>query len=48
MLTCDASDIDALSSERDALWRRVTAANFLTDAQKRDLLGLSLEMGEPQ
>ena len=36
----DLDQIPALSVERDAQWRRVTEAGFLTDAEKRHLLGL--------
>lgn len=36
----DLDAIPALSSEREALWKRVTAADFLTEAEKRALLGL--------
>ena len=42
-LRCDASDLEALSSERDALWRRVSQADFLSEPEKRQLLGLSQE-----
>lgn len=36
----DKDQIPALSQERDSLWQRVGAATFLTDAEKRSLLGL--------
>lgn len=36
----DLDQIPALSVERDAQWRRVAEAAFLTDAEKRHLLGL--------
>ena len=36
----DVDQISALSGERDQLWARVGAASFLTDAEKRGLLGL--------
>jgi len=36
----DLDQIPALSAERDAQWRRVSDAAFLTDAEKRHLLGL--------
>ncbi|MFZ3582337.1 phage portal protein [Loktanella sp. DJP18] len=36
----DLDQIAALSSERDSQWRRVAEATFLTDAEKRRLLGL--------
>ena len=32
--------VPALSAGRDAQWGRVAAAEFLTDAEKRSLLGL--------
>ena len=35
----DLDQVTALSVEREAQWRRVTAADFLTDAEKRVLLG---------
>jgi HK97 family phage portal protein len=37
----DASAIEALSADRDALWARISAANFLSDDEKRRALGLS-------
>ncbi|WP_407947229.1 phage portal protein [Phaeovulum vinaykumarii] len=36
----DLDQIPALASERDQLWARVSEAAFLTDAEKRSLLGL--------
>ena len=36
----DLDQVPALAAERDAQWARVTAAEFLTDAEKRALLGL--------
>ena len=43
----DLDQIPALSSERDAQWKRVGDATFLTDAEKRYLLGLPvLEAGD--
>ena len=30
----------ALAEEREALWRRISPASFLSDAEKRALLGL--------
>lgn len=43
----DLDQVAALSAERDAQWKRVAAAAFLTDAEKRNLLGLpSLEVGD--
>ncbi len=43
----DLDQISALSAERDAQWSRVSKADFLTDAEKRSLLGLpALEVGD--
>ena len=36
----DLDQVQALASERDAQWRRVAEADFLTTAEKRRLLGL--------
>jgi HK97 family phage portal protein len=36
----DFDNVPALSAEREALWRRITGADFLSDAEKRQLLGL--------
>ena len=45
----DLDQISALSAERDAQWRRVNDAAFLTDSEKRLLLGLpALEVGDGQ
>jgi len=38
-LSIDLDEIEALSSEREALWRRVASADFLTDDEKREALG---------
>jgi HK97 family phage portal protein len=43
----DLDQVAALSVERDAQWKRVATAAFLTDAEKRNLLGLPiLEVGD--
>ena len=43
----DLDQIPALSVERDAQWRRIADAAFLTQAEKRNLLGLpNLEVGD--
>ncbi len=43
----DLDNVPALAAEREALWRRVGEAGFLTDAEKRSLLGLpALEVGD--
>lgn len=39
-LTPDQDAIPALSTEREALWRRVAQADFLDEAEKRQILGL--------
>jgi phage portal protein BeeE len=36
----DLDQVSALSAERDAQWARVAQAEFLSAAEKRDLLGL--------
>jgi len=36
----DLDQVPALAAERDLQWRRVADATFLTDAEKRALLGL--------
>ncbi len=38
---CQTAAIEALSAERDQLWRRVAQADFLSDDEKRALLGLA-------
>jgi HK97 family phage portal protein len=38
-LVPDLDTIEALSGEREALWRRVTAADFLTAEEKREAVG---------
>lgn len=42
----DPDRIPALSEERDQHWRRISEALFLTDAEKRALLGLAPVAGE--
>ncbi|MBO9709159.1 MAG: phage portal protein [Caulobacter sp.] len=39
-VACDLDAVPALSVERDALWARLEAASFLTDAERRRLAGL--------
>ena len=41
----DLDSIPALSVERDALWMRIGGADFLTDAERRDYLGLEADRG---
>ncbi|MEO0744961.1 MAG: phage portal protein, partial [Pseudomonadota bacterium] len=40
VLAPDLDQVPALSAERDAQWARVAAADFLSQAEKRRLLGL--------
>ncbi|MEM9706874.1 MAG: phage portal protein [Pseudomonadota bacterium] len=40
-ISCDLDGVDALSAEREALWRRVSAAEFLSADEKRILVGLA-------
>jgi HK97 family phage portal protein len=42
----DAGGVDALSADRDAQWARVTAATFLSDDEKRRLLGVAEAVDE--
>lgn len=42
-LSCDADQIDALSSEREGLWQRVATADFLTREEKRAAVGYGVE-----
>ncbi|PZQ51649.1 MAG: phage portal protein [Rhodovulum sulfidophilum] len=39
-LRVDEDNVPALSAEREALWSRITSADFLSEAEKRRLLGL--------
>ncbi len=43
LLSPDLDRVSALSAERDAQWKRVSDAGFLTDAEKRRLLGLPVQ-----
>src|SRR6056297_3406505 len=47
-LSPDPDQVPALAVEREAQWRRVSRAEFLTDAEKRGLLGLPALPGEDQ
>jgi len=42
----DLDQVPALAVERDAQWARIAAAGFLSDAEKRMLLGLPKVTGE--
>jgi HK97 family phage portal protein len=39
-LKVDFDNVPALAEEREALWRRISGAEFLSDGEKRALLGL--------
>ncbi len=41
----DEDNVPALAEEREALWRRIAGAGFLSDAEKRQLLGLPAAAG---
>lgn len=45
-LKVDFDNVPALAEEREALWRRISDADFLSDAEKRQLLGLPKTQGE--
>ena len=45
-LTPDLDQIAALSVEREAQWKRIANAGFLTDAEKRLMLGLPAQAGD--
>ena len=40
-LTVDVDQVTALAEDRERLWRQVAAASFLSDAEKREMLGFS-------
>ncbi|MFC2954051.1 phage portal protein [Marinicaulis aureus] len=42
---CQTTDIEALSAERDAMWMRVSRADFLSEDEKRSALGLPAREG---
>ncbi len=46
-LTPDLDQVPALASEREAQWRRISSADFLSDAEKRRLLGLPPVVATP-
>ena len=39
-LVPDLDQVEALSPEREALWKRLEAASFLTDGEKRAAAGI--------
>jgi HK97 family phage portal protein len=40
-LAVDTDQISALAEDRERLWRQVSAADFLSDAEKREMLGFA-------
>ena len=46
ILRPDLDLVPALSAERDALWARLQAASFLTDAERRRMAGLGDDLSE--
>jgi HK97 family phage portal protein len=48
VLRPDLNQISALAPEREALWRRISEADFLAPAEKRRLLGLPAQPQEDQ
>lgn len=42
----DLDQVPALAAERDQQWKRVAEASFLTDAEKRAMLGLPAQVAE--
>lgn len=44
-LDFDADKLPGLAAERDALWKRVGAADFLSDAEKREAVGYQRDAG---
>jgi HK97 family phage portal protein len=43
----DLDAVEALAAERESLWRRVTAAPFLSDDEKREALGYGIREPNP-
>jgi HK97 family phage portal protein len=44
-LGIDVDQVEALSAEREALWRRVNDADFLTPDEKREAVGYGAAVG---
>ena len=40
-IRCNLDAVPALSEERETLWARLDAASFLSEAEKREMAGLS-------
>ncbi|HZF95783.1 MAG TPA: phage portal protein [Allosphingosinicella sp.] len=46
-LAVDVDQVTALSEDRERLWSQVSGAGFLSDAEKREMLGFSAEVAGP-
>jgi HK97 family phage portal protein len=46
-MTIDTDQISELAEDRSLLWQMVGAASFLSDAEKRDMLGFAPVDGQP-
>ncbi len=46
VFSADLDQVPALAAEREAQWRRIASAGFLSDAEKRVLLGLPKQAEE--
>jgi HK97 family phage portal protein len=44
-LAIDVDQVTALSEDRERLWAQVSGADFLSDAEKREMLGFAAERG---
>ena len=45
-LLIDVDQVTALSEDRERLWAQVSAADFLSDTEKREMLGFGAQAGE--
>jgi phage portal protein BeeE len=43
----DVDQVTALAEDRERLWRQVRAADFLSEAEKREMLGFQPESNRP-
>jgi phage portal protein BeeE len=44
-LSIDVDQVTALAEDRERLWAQVSAADFLSSAEKREMLGFGAEGG---
>ncbi len=47
-LAIDEDRVEGLAAEREAIWKRLREADFLTDAEKRQAVGYSPQRGEEE